>query len=248
MIQIIPAIDIIDGCCVRLEKGDFGRQTQYADDPAGLAIQYEQAGISRLHLVDLDGARAGKVKNLKVLEEICSATNLVVDFGGGVQSTADLEQVFHAGADMVTVGSLAVKNPGLLRKWLRRYGPSRFILGADVRNRRIMISGWTGEAGTGLYEFLEKWISQGMEQVLCTDIEKDGMLAGPSTALYEEILVSFPGIRLIASGGVSSVDDIIRLKESGLYGVVLGKALLEGKIRQAELMPFLKENDTKSPC
>jgi len=179
-----------------------------------------------------------------VLGKICSVTGLVVDFGGGVQSEADLEQVFHAGAAMVTVGSLAVKNRNLLQQWLLRYGPSRFILGADVRNRRILISGWTGEAGTGLFEFLEYWISQGVEQVLCTDIEKDGMLTGPSVELYQEIMDRFPGIRLIASGGISSVEDIKRLNESGISGVVLGKALLEGKIKPDELEPFLKNNQT----
>ncbi|HDR89316.1 MAG TPA: 1-(5-phosphoribosyl)-5-[(5-phosphoribosylamino)methylideneamino]imidazole-4-carboxamide isomerase [Bacteroidetes bacterium] len=244
MIQMIPAIDIIEGRCVRLEKGDFGRQTRYTVDPAELALEYERAGFTRLHLVDLDGARTGTVKNLKVLKKICSATHLVVDFGGGVQSDADLERVFCAGADMVTAGSLAVTNRNLLQQWLSRYGSSRFILGADVRDRRIMISGWAGDGGTGVFDFLDYWVDQGVEQVLCTDIEKDGMLAGPSTALYEKILVRFPGIRLIASGGVSSVDDVIRLKDSGLYGVVLGKALLEGKIRYEELTPFLKENDT----
>ncbi|HDJ33145.1 MAG TPA: 1-(5-phosphoribosyl)-5-[(5-phosphoribosylamino)methylideneamino]imidazole-4-carboxamide isomerase [Bacteroidetes bacterium] len=244
MIRLIPAIDIMEGRCVRLEKGDFGRQTNYTVDMPELAVQYEQAGFTRLHLVDLDGARAGVVKNLNVLGKICSVTGLVVDFGGGVQSEADLEQVFHAGAAMVTVGSLAVKNRNLLQQWLLRYGPSRFILGADVRNRRILISGWTGEAGTGLFEFLEYWISQGVEQVLCTDIEKDGMLTGPSVELYQEIMDRFPGIRLIASGGISSVEDIKRLNESGISGVVLGKALLEGKIKPDELEPFLKNNQT----
>ncbi len=240
MINIIPALDIIDGKCVRLEKGDYMRQTRYETDPLAWARSYEEAGCRRLHLVDLDGARTGEVKNLAVLEKIASRTDLTVDFGGGVQSDASLQAVWNSRASLVTVGSIAVKDPGLLAGWLQEYGPGRFILGADVKDRKIMISGWMQSSGAGLFDFIRDWMKQGISQVLCTDIDRDGMLGGSALELYRELVDAFPGLRLIASGGIAGVEEIGQLDEMGVDGVVLGKSLLEGKISLAALASFLR--------
>lgn len=241
MITVIPALDIIDGKCVRLEMGDYMRQTRYENDPLSWAKLYEDTGFKRLHLVDLDGARTGEVQNLKVLEAIASSTGLRVDFGGGIKSTAALQQVFNAGAAMVTIGSVAVRAEHLLIEWIARFGPSRFILGADVKDKRIMISGWQDQTAKDIFDFIEYWLSQGLYQVLCTDINKDGMLLGSSVGLYRDILSRFPDISLIASGGISGIAEIQELNELGVKGVVLGKALLEGKILLNDLRSFIQK-------
>lgn len=239
MIEIIPAIDIIDGKCVRLTQGDYGKQKTYSDNPLEVAKLFEGYGIRRLHVVDLDGAKSSHVVNLRVLEQIASHTDLVIDFGGGIKSENDLTLSFNAGASMLTIGSLAVKNPDLVKGWLRDYGAERFIIGADVKDEKISINGWKEEGEDTLYPFLERYTSEGVVNVLCTDISRDGMLQGPSLTLYENILKRFPELHLIASGGVGGVDDIRKLNEMGVPAVVFGKAFYEGLIRIEQLKEFL---------
>ncbi|MDA0193943.1 MAG: 1-(5-phosphoribosyl)-5-[(5-phosphoribosylamino)methylideneamino]imidazole-4-carboxamide isomerase [Bacteroidetes bacterium] len=233
--HIIPAIDIIGGKCVRLTRGDYSAKKEYSSSPLDIAKQFEDHGLSRLHLVDLDGARHKKVINLKVLEKLASRTSLHIDFGGGVQSDDDLETVFDAGAKQVTAGSIAIKNPGLLKLWLERFGAEKIILGADVKDGVIAVSGWEESSGCLLDEFLEEKQEWGIKYVISTDVNLDGMLMGPSIDLYQHITSAFPKFNLIASGGVSSVDDLKNLKRMGVFGTIVGKAIYEGKVTLKEL-------------
>ncbi|MGF2412824.1 1-(5-phosphoribosyl)-5-[(5-phosphoribosylamino)methylideneamino]imidazole-4-carboxamide isomerase [Ferruginibacter sp.] len=233
---IIPAIDIINGKAVRLTKGDYALQKVYNENPVEVAKQFEAAGIERLHIVDLDGAKAGKIINLKVLEEIATATNLVIDFGGGVKNINDVGNIFNAGAAMVTVGSLAVKHPELLEEWLMEFSAEKFLVGADVLEEKIKISGWLEDGGINIFDFIGKMISLGTTNIFCTDISKDGVMAGPSIDLYKKIMAEHPEINLIASGGVSNMEDVKQLKEIGCSGAIIGKAIYEGKINLEELV------------
>lgn len=242
---IVPAIDIIDGKCVRLTKGDYSRQTNYLKTPVELAIKYEELGFKRLHLVDLDGAKDGKVVNLKTLQQICIETNLNVDFGGGIKTENELNKVFEAGAKQVTIGSLAVKNKNLFKKWIYRYGADKFILGADVHGTKISTDAWKETSTIDLFDFIEEYQEIGIQTILCTDISKDGMLQGPSFDLYEEIIRKFPKINLIASGGVSSILDLEKLKAKKIPSVVIGKAIYENKISLEDLSIFSQKNNSK---
>lgn len=239
MIEFIPAIDIIDGKCVRLSQGKYDSQKVYNENPVEVAKEFEAYGISRLHVVDLDGAASHHVVNYRVLDRIASQTSLIIDFGGGVKSDEDLVIAFDNGAQMVTLGSIAVKQPELFCQWLEKYGEEKIILGADVKDNKIAISGWKEESTQELMPFLKNYIEKGINKVLCTDISRDGMLEGPSIPLYKDIMATFPDIHLIASGGVSSIDDILKLHESGIPAVVVGKALYEGKISLRELSRYL---------
>lgn len=239
MIEIIPAIDIIDGKCVRLTQGNYADKREYSSNPVEVAKGFEEAGIRRLHLVDLDGAKQKSIKNLPVLEAIAGNTSLKIDFGGGVQSDADISKAFLAGASQVTGGSIAVKDPILFERWLKDYGAEKIILGADVKDGKIAISGWEESANISLFEFLEEYQQKGVKYIICTDVQKDGLLQGPSFALYEEISMRFPGLKLIASGGVTNIDDVERLNDLGVYGVIIGKAIYEGNINLQELQRFL---------
>lgn len=232
---IIPAIDIIDGKCVRLTHGDYNQKKIYNEHPLEVAKEFEDAGINRLHLVDLDGAKAGVVKNWKVLETIAGKTSLVIDFGGGIKSEKDVQIVFNSGAALATIGSIAVKDEQTFTGWLTKFGPGKFLLGADVKKERITVSGWTEETEIWIYEFIEKYIQKGMKQIFCTDVLKDGALEGPSTELYKNIVQKFPELYFIASGGVSSINDVYQLKEIGCKGVIIGKAIYEGRIQLSEL-------------
>lgn len=235
MIELIPAIDIIGGQCVRLTKGDYDQKTVYRNSPAEVAKEFEQIGFKRLHVVDLDGAKSKHIVNEQVLKAITTETNLVVDFGGGIKTDADIEKAFSAGASMVTIGSIAVIAPDRFMGWLEKYGASRIILGADVRNGKISINGWKEDSGEALLPFMKKYIDAGVRNVLCTEISKDGTLAGPAIDLYKEMMATYPELHLIASGGVSSIDDIKALEAAGIPAVVFGKAIYEGKINLKEL-------------
>ncbi|MCI5579716.1 MAG: 1-(5-phosphoribosyl)-5-[(5-phosphoribosylamino)methylideneamino]imidazole-4-carboxamide isomerase [Phocaeicola plebeius] len=239
MIELIPAIDLIDGKCVRLSKGDYASKKVYNENPVEVAKEIEAYGIRRLHVVDLDGAASQHVVNYRTLERIASATGLIIDFGGGVKSDEDLVIAFDNGAQMVTVGSIAVKQPDLFGKWLEQYGPEKMILGADVKGRNIAVSGWKEESRQELLPFLDGYVKKGVTKVLCTDIDRDGMLEGPATELYAEMLKAHPGLHLIASGGVSCLDDIRRLEEAGVPAVVFGKALYEGRIALQDLSQWI---------
>lgn len=235
MIELIPAIDIIDGKCVRLSQGDYNSKKTYNENPLEVAKSFEDHGIKRLHLVDLDGAKAQHIVNYKVLENIANNTNLVIDFGGGLKTDDDLRIAFESGASMITGGSIAVKKPAIFKSWISKYTSKKIILGADVKDRKIAVTGWLEHTETRLFPFLESYINKGIGKVICTDIAKDGMLQGPSTALYKEILESYPSLWLIASGGVSCMQDIIKLDEAGIPAVIFGKAIYEGKISLKEL-------------
>ena len=235
MIQLIPAIDLIDGRCVRLSQGDYDTKKEYGD-PVEMALRMEDMGVRRLHLVDLDGAKSRHVVNDRVLRDICRRTSLTVDFGGGIKTEDDLEKVFDAGAAMATAGSIAVTDPESVGLWIERYGAERIVLGADVRDGKISINGWKEDSALELMPFLEGYRRQGLQHVLCTDISKDGMLQGPNTALYKSIMAQWPDCRLIASGGVSSKEDIRALDEAGIPAVVFGKAIYEGRIDLASLI------------
>ena len=237
--EIIPAIDLIDGKCVRLTQGDYQQKKEYSSNPLEVAQRFADHGIRRLHLVDLNGAKQKKVVNLPVLERIASKTSLAIDFGGGVQSDADLQRVLNAGARQVTGGSIAVRQPDVFLNWLARYGADTIILGADARNRKVAISGWQEEATTDVVDFIEDYQAKGIRYVICTDVAKDGLLQGPSLPLYEEIRTKIPLVRLVASGGVTSVDDLRRLQQLDVYGVIIGKALYEGTIALPDLTEFL---------
>ena len=235
MIELIPAIDIIDGKCVRLTKGDYNQKTVYNDSPADVARQFEEMGFKRLHVVDLDGAKSKHIVNDHVLKAITDATNLKVDFGGGLKTDDDLKKAFEAGASMVTIGSIAVTKPELFLSWLEEYGADKLILGADVRNGKISINGWKEDSTEELLPFLKQYVDHGVKNVLCTEISKDGTLQGPAIELYRQIMDAYPTLHLIASGGVGSTDDIRNLNESGIPAVVFGKAFYEGKINIEEL-------------
>ena len=235
MIDLIPAIDIIDGKCVRLTKGDYDRKKVYNEDPVAVAVEFERLGFTRLHVVDLDGAKSRHIVNDAVLRAITSATSLIVDFGGGIKTAEDIEKAFDAGAAMVTLGSIAVTNRELCAEWIRKYGAERIILGADVRNGKISINGWKEDSEAELIPFLRKYTEQGIRNVLCTEISKDGTLQGPATELYRQVMQEFPDMHLIASGGVSSNDDIDDLERNGIPAVVFGKAFYEGRIDVAKL-------------
>lgn len=235
-ITIIPAIDIINGKCVRLTNGDFTKQKIYNDDPVAVARQFADAGLRRLHVVDLDGAKAGKISNLAVLEKMAAATNMVIDFGGGVKSINDIEAVLNAGASIVTIGSLAVKQPALLEEWLIEFGADKFLIGADVLNGKVKISGWLEDGGIDIFVFIGKLISLGVINIFCTDISKDGAMEGPSINLYKKIIELHPEINLIASGGVSSIEDVVELKNIGCAGAIIGKAIYENLVTLDELI------------
>lgn len=234
-IELIPAIDVICGRCVRLTKGDYDQKTEYGE-PIDMAREFERIGFKRLHVVDLDGAKSKHIVNDRVLSEITSQTNLKVDFGGGIKTHQDIEKAFNAGAKMVTIGSIAVTEPRLFSWWLQKYGPDRVILGADVRNGKISINGWKEDSTEDLLPFLKKYVEAGVKNVLCTEISKDGTLAGPAIDLYREVMNEYPDLHLIASGGVSSIDDIKALDAAGIPAVVFGKAIYEGKIDLEDLI------------
>ena len=228
---IIPAIDLIDGKCVRLSQGDYTQKKVYNENPLEVASQFEAAGIKRLHLVDLDGAKAGAVQNWKVLELLAANTSLSIDFGGGVKTKEDVQAVLNAGAALVTIGSLAVKRRELFLNLVAEFGADKFFMGADVNNERLAVHGWLEQTDVLVYDFINALTSVGLEQFFCTDIAKDGMMEGPSTALYQQILQQCPGITLIASGGVSKLEDLHELQAAGLHGAIVGKAIYEGTIR-----------------
>lgn len=242
MIKIIPAIDIIEGKCVRLSQGDYNNKKVYNENPLEVAKMFEDIGIKRLHLVDLDGAKAGKIINYKTLESIATSTSLDIDFGGGVQSNEDIAKAFDYGAKMITGGSIAIKNPSLLESWIHQYSGDKIILGADCKNEMIAIAGWTSETQVNIIDFIKSYSTKGITKVICTDIAKDGMLKGPSLNLYKKILKHFPSLVLIASGGVSCMQDILDLNQSGVTEVIVGKAIYENKITMDELRKFLAKN------
>jgi phosphoribosylformimino-5-aminoimidazole carboxamide ribotide isomerase len=235
---IIPAIDLIGGKCVRLSQGDYSSKKEYHDDPLEMAKRFEGVGIQRLHLVDLDGAKAKKIVNAEVLERICAGTSLQVDFGGGIQADEEIEKAFALGAKQVTGGSIAVKNATLFQAWISKYGSEKIILGADAKNKKIAVGGWEETTSVDLIPFIKDYVAKGISYVICTDVAKDGLLQGPSTDLYKEILQEIPGVKLIASGGVSSVADLEELEKIGVYGTIVGKAYYEGRVTLEELASF----------
>ena len=237
--RIIPAIDIINGECVRLSKGDYNQKTIYNSNVLDVAKNFEDNGIQFLHLVDLDGAKENRIINNKTLELISSKTSLAIDFGGGLKSEADIKIAFQSGAKQVTLGSIAVKNPELFLETLEKYGKEKIILGADARKEKIAVSGWLEESQTNIYDFIKEKTEDGIQYVISTDIDKDGMLEGPSFDLYEKIIGENPNIKLIASGGITSTNDLVQLKSLGCEGAIIGKALYENRITFNDLKPFL---------
>ena len=233
--QIIPAIDIIEGKCVRLTKGDYGKQKIYYENPVEAAKSFEQAGLRRLHVVDLDGAKSGAICNIRVLKSIASATKLIIDFGGGIKNINDVSSVFDAGAAIVTLGSIAVKQPGVVEEWLMEFGVDKILIGADVLNEKIRISGWLEDSGLHIHEFIGNMLAIGAQNIFCTDISKDGMLQGPSVDLYKKIIKDFPDVHLTASGGINNIEDVKQLIEIGCTGAIIGKAIYEEKISLKEL-------------
>jgi phosphoribosylformimino-5-aminoimidazole carboxamide ribotide isomerase len=236
--QIIPAIDIIEGKCVRLTEGDYAQKKIYNENPLEVAKAFEGIGLMRLHLVDLDGAKAGEVVNWKVLEKIANQTQLKIDFGGGIKTEATLKTVLDTGAKYATIGSLAVKSPEIFQEWIARFGAKVFMLGADVFEEKIAIGGWLEKTNITVFDFMKLYMDKGVKQIFCTDIQKDGKLEGPSIELYQKILEQFPSLHLIASGGVSSLDDLIELEEIGCSAAIVGKAIYENKITINELASF----------
>ncbi|MDH4089302.1 MAG: 1-(5-phosphoribosyl)-5-[(5-phosphoribosylamino)methylideneamino]imidazole-4-carboxamide isomerase [Cyclobacteriaceae bacterium] len=234
--RIIPAIDIIDGKCVRLLQGDYAQKTVYNENPLDVAKSFEDAGLTHLHLIDLDGAKAGKVISWEVVERIVSNTNLHVDFGGGIKTQAEIERLLAIGVTQVNIGSMAVTEPLKILDWLKAFGAEKIILSADVKNESISISGWQEDASISIMSFIKEYIQKGITHVTCTDIGTDGMMTGPNVELYKKLLLSFPTLHLIASGGVSSVDDLHELKQIGVDGVIVGKAIYEGRISLDELI------------
>jgi phosphoribosylformimino-5-aminoimidazole carboxamide ribotide isomerase len=234
--NIIPAIDIIDGKCVRLTKGDYTQKKIYADDPVEMARLFEDHGINHLHVVDLDGAKSNHIVNADVLKNITAATDLIVDFGGGVKSDDDIQKAFEAGASMITGGSIAIRDPELFSLWLRKYGAEKIILGADIKGRQIAVGGWLETSDKDIFRFIEHYRKKSVKFVICTDIERDGVLKGPAIDLYELLLVEFPDINLIASGGVGSMNDVEKLANTGVWGVIIGKAIYEDRIKLKDLM------------
>ncbi|MEO8415267.1 MAG: 1-(5-phosphoribosyl)-5-[(5-phosphoribosylamino)methylideneamino]imidazole-4-carboxamide isomerase [Ginsengibacter sp.] len=239
--ELIPAIDIMDGRCVRLMKGDFTKKTVYDNDPLEIAKGFEAAGLKRLHIVDLDGARGQSLKNIRVLETIAQNTSFTVDFGGGLKTTEHVQSVFNAGAALVSVGSVTIKNPDLFSQWTKDFGSEKFLPGADVWDKKIKIHGWNEETGVEIFDFIQRLMNLHLHTIFCTDIEKDGMLQGPAVELYKEILKEFPSLNLIASGGISSYADLFSLKEAGCTGAIVGKAFYEGKITIQQIEQFLKQ-------
>lgn len=237
MIELIPAIDIIEGKCVRLTQGDYNTKKVYNEDPLEVARMFEDHGIQRLHVVDLDGARMGRIINYRILEKLASQTKLIIDFGGGLKQDKDLEIAFESGAQMVTGGSIAVKNPDIFTSWIQHYGSERIILGADAKDRKIAISGWEEETDRKLIPFIEEYHHKGIRKVICTDISRDGMLQGPAIELYKKIREAVD-VYIIASGGVSSIEDIEKLEEAGIPAVIFGKAIYEGRIKMKDLGRF----------
>lgn len=235
MIKIIPAIDIINGHCVRLSQGDYQRITDYSKSPAAMAENFEALGFKRLHVVDLDGARSGKVINIKALKEITSRTNLIVDFGGGIKSEEDLKNVFEAGASAVSIGSIAVSDPDIVSLWTDSFGAEKFIISADVRDNIVRTNGWTKNSGITLNQLISRYWNKNIRRILCTDISRDGMLCGSNIELYQTIMEQFPDCKLIASGGISSLEDIKKLDEAKIPAVVIGKAIYEQQINLEEL-------------
>jgi len=238
MMQIIPAIDLIDGKCVRLTEGDYAQKKIYNEDPLEVAKAFEGIGLMRLHLVDLDGAKAGEVVNWKVLEKIANHTSLKIDFGGGIKQETTLKSVLDAGASYATIGSLTVKNRALFEEWIERFGAEVFLLGADVYEEKIAIGGWIEKTNIDVYEFIQSYINKGIGQLFCTDIQKDGKLEGPSTELYKKIIQQFPSLNLIASGGVSNLQDLKDLRTIGCTAAIVGKAIYENRITLKELATF----------
>lgn len=236
--EIIPAIDIIDGKCVRLTKGDYTQKKIYNENPVEVAKTFETAGVKRLHLVDLDGAKAGKIQNIKVLENIAINTNLQIDFGGGIKEIADVKSIFNSGASFVTIGSLAVKQPQLLQEWIDKFGANKFLIGADTLNFTIKTNGWLKDSGINIFDFISSLQKLGLTNIFCTDIEKDGMQNGPSIELYKQILEKRKGVNLIASGGVTTIVDIEELITIGCSGIIIGKALYEGTILLTDLKKY----------
>ncbi len=236
--EIIPAIDIIDGKCVRLTQGDYAQKKIYNEHPLEVAKMFEDAGLRRLHLVDLDGAKAGAVKNWKVLETIAGQTGLVVDFGGGIKTEKDVDIVFNSGAALATIGSLAVKNGPLFVSWLEQYGADKFFLGADVKDEKIAVGGWLETTDRWIYDFIGEYADKGVKQLFCTDVSKDGLLQGPSVELYKNIIGKFPELFFVASGGVSDMRDVEELAVIGCKGVIIGKAIYEGRISLNELSTY----------
>ncbi|QNF35078.1 1-(5-phosphoribosyl)-5-[(5-phosphoribosylamino)methylideneamino]imidazole-4-carboxamide isomerase [Adhaeribacter swui] len=239
MIQIIPAIDIINGQCVRLTEGDFNQQKTYANNPVEVAKQFEAAGLTRLHLVDLDGARAKQPKNLAVLEAIANQTNLKIDFGGGIQSDSAIQEVFNAGASQITAGSIAVREAAKVQDWLTTYGAEKIIIGADFRDNFISINAWAEQSTVSLQDFIGQYIASGATTFICTDVSKDGKLQGPATAIYSELVKTNPGTAFIASGGVTTIKDLDELEAAGVSGAIIGKAIYEGTIALADLNRFV---------
>jgi phosphoribosylformimino-5-aminoimidazole carboxamide ribotide isomerase len=233
--EIIPAIDIIDGKCVRLTHGDYSQKKIYNEHPLEVAMEFQDAGLLRLHLVDLDGAKAGSVKNWKVLEQIAGKTSLVIDFGGGIKNEKDVNIVFDSGASLATIGSIAVKQAEIFFSWINKYGAERFFLGADVRNQNITINGWTENTSIDIFDFIKQYMENGIKRIFCTDVSKDGALEGPAVDLYRAIVEKFPDLHFVASGGVSSMDDLAQLEEAGCKGVIIGKAIYEGRILLSEI-------------
>lgn len=241
--RIIPAIDIIDGKCVRLSKGDYNTKKIYNEDPLEVAKSFEAHGIKYLHLVDLDGAKSSHIVNHKILESIASKTSLKVDFGGGLKTDKDLEIAFECGANQITGGSIAVKDPEIFKSWLTKFGAEKIILGADARNKKIAVSGWLEESKQEVIPFIQNFETEGIKYVICTDISKDGMLEGPSFDLYAEILDETKYIKLIASGGISHFDELPKLQELGCEGVIIGKAIYENRISLKQLENYILENE-----
>lgn len=237
--ELIPAIDLIEGKCVRLTQGDYSTRKVYNEDPLEIALQFEDVGVGRLHVVDLDGAKAGKIVNYKVLERLASRTRLTIDFGGGLKSDEDLRIAFDSGAQMVTGGSIAVKNPARFLSWLGQYGGERIILGADAKDKKIAVSGWEEGTDLQLIPFVKDYQAKGVQKIICTDISRDGMLQGPAIDLYKEIKEEVEGLYIIASGGVSSMRDIERLDETGIPAVIFGKAIYEGRIQMNEIEKYV---------
>lgn len=237
--RIIPAIDIINGECVRLSKGDYNQKTVYSKNVLDVAKNFEDNGIQFLHLVDLDGAKQNRIINYKILEQISTQTNLIIDFGGGLKSEEDIKIAIESGAKQVTLGSVAIKNPELFLESLEKYGSEKIILGADARKEKIAISGWLEESETNIYDFIKEKTESGIQYVISTDIDKDGMLEGPSFDLYEKIIGENPNIKLIASGGITSASDLEKVKSIGCEGAIIGKALYENRITFKDLKPFL---------
>jgi phosphoribosylformimino-5-aminoimidazole carboxamide ribotide isomerase len=242
MTEIIPAIDLIDGKCVRLTHGDYTQKKIYSENPLEVAKAFEGVGIKRLHLVDLDGAKAGTIVNNKILEKIANGTSLIIDFGGGIKTDESIKNVFDSGATIATIGSVAVKQPQLFWGWIKKYGSEKILLGADVKDEKIAVSGWLEKTDINIFDFISDNVANGVTQLFCTDISKDGALQGPSIELYKKIIAKFPQLNFIASGGVTTIDDITALENIGCRGVIIGKAIYEERISAEELKKILTQN------